>query len=32
MIFDRDFRKPWDEKIWRREEHFGDLRINIWGA
>jgi hypothetical protein len=32
MIFDRDFTKPWDEKIWHRDECFGDLPVGVWGA
>ena len=32
LIFDRDLEKTWDEKIWTREEHFGDLQIAVWGA
>ena len=32
MIFDRDAKQTWDEMIWRRDEHFGDLAISVWGA
>jgi len=32
MIFDTDFQKPWDEKIWRRDEHYGDVPVSVWGA
>ena len=32
MIFDRDSKQTWDEKIWRRGERFGDLQIDVWGA
>ena len=32
MIFDRDTKQTWDERIWRRDEHFGDLPISVWGA
>jgi len=32
VIFDRDPEKTWDERIWRREECFGDLPITVWGA
>jgi hypothetical protein len=32
VIFDRNPERTWDEKIWRRDERFGDLRIGIWGA
>ena len=32
VVFDRDPARTWDERIWRREEHFGDLPITVWGA
>jgi hypothetical protein len=32
IIFDRNPAKAWDERIWRRDEHFGDLPITVWGA
>ena len=32
MIFDRESKQTWDEKIWRRGERFGDLQIDVWGA
>jgi hypothetical protein len=32
MIFDRDSKQTWDERIWRRSERFGDLPIDVWGA
>jgi len=32
MIFDRDPARAWDERIWRCEEHFGDLAVTVWGA
>ena len=32
VIFDRNPERTWDEKIWRRDERFGDLRIGVWGA
>ena len=32
MIFDRDTDRTWDERIWRRDEHHGDLPITVWGA
>ena len=32
MIFDRDNERSWDEKIWRRDESFGDQPITVWGA
>ncbi|MDR1063587.1 MAG: hypothetical protein LBL48_06605 [Azoarcus sp.] len=32
VIFDRAPDKPWDEKIWRREEKQGEREITVWGA
>jgi len=32
VIFDRDSKQTWDERIWRRKGHFGDLSIGVWGA
>ena len=32
MIFDRDSALTWDERIWRRDERYGDLAITVWGA
>ena len=32
IIFDSDRERAWDVKIWRRDEHFGDLPIAVWGA
>ena len=32
MVFDRSADKPWDEKIWRRDEQFEERRISVWGA
>jgi len=32
MIFDRDTKQTWDERIWQRDECFGDLAISVWGA
>jgi len=32
MIFDRETNQTWDERIWRRDEHFGDLAVSVWGA
>jgi len=32
MIFDRESNLAWDERIWRRNERFGDLQIDVWGA
>jgi hypothetical protein len=31
VIFDRDPAKPWDEKIFRREETYQGTRIAVWG-
>ena len=32
VIFNRDPVTPWDDKIWQRQEQFGDLPIGVWGA
>jgi hypothetical protein len=32
VIFDRSPDKPWEEKIWRREETQGARKITVWGA
>ena len=32
MIFDRNPERTWDEKIWRRNESYGDQPITVWGA
>ena len=32
IIFNRTPDTPWDEKIWQRQERFGDLPIAVWGA
>ena len=31
IIFDRDPRKPWEEKVWVREARAGDHAITVWG-
>ena len=31
VIFDRSEGKRWEEKVFRREEHFGDHTITAWG-
>jgi len=31
VIFDRDERKPWEEKIFSREEMYKGKKIQIWG-
>ena len=31
VIFDRDEAKPWDEKVYRREEREGGARVTVWG-
>ncbi|MDQ2733315.1 MAG: ATP-binding protein, partial [Armatimonadota bacterium] len=31
IVFDRDPHKPWDEKIFRREESFEGWKITVWG-
>ena len=32
VIFDRDESKPWEEKIFRREESLGGRAVTVWGA
>ena len=32
VIFDRDASKPWEEKLYRREESFGGRAVTVWGA
>ncbi|MDR1727420.1 MAG: ATP-binding protein, partial [Acidobacteriota bacterium] len=32
VVFDRDFEKPWDEKVWRRAERCDGWDITVWGA
>ncbi|MCL2153125.1 MAG: hypothetical protein FWH57_09250 [Oscillospiraceae bacterium] len=32
IVFDRESKLSWDERIWRRDEHFGDLPITVWGT
>ena len=32
VIFDRDPSKPWEEKIFRREESLGGRAVTVWGA
>jgi hypothetical protein len=32
IIIDRDPARAWDERIWHREEQYGDLPITVWGA
>jgi hypothetical protein len=32
FIFDRESGRPWDERIWRRTEKFGETDIAVWGA
>ena len=31
VIFDRSEGRPWDEKIFRREEGIGDRTVTVWG-
>ena len=31
VIFDRQRERSWNEKIFRREEAFGDTKITVWG-
>jgi hypothetical protein len=32
VIFDRAADKSWEEKIWRREESWGERAITVWGT
>ncbi len=32
VIFDRDASKPWEEKLYRREESLGGRAVTVWGA
>ena len=32
VVFDRDARKPWEERIFRREESLGGKTVSVWGA
>ena len=32
VIFDRDESKPWEEKLYRREESQGGRLVTVWGA
>ncbi len=32
VIFDRDASKPWEEKLYRREESLGGRPVTVWGA
>ena len=32
VIFDREESKPWEEKIYRREESLGGRAVTVWGA
>ncbi|MDR1424472.1 MAG: ATP-binding protein [Azoarcus sp.] len=32
FIFDRESGRPWDERVWRREEAFGGQDVMVWGA
>ena len=32
VVFDRDESKPWEERIFRREESLADRTITVWGA
>ena len=32
VIFDRDGSKPWDEKVFRREESLDGRAVTVWGA
>ena len=32
IVFDRDRNRPWDEKIWQRDENFEGIPITVWGS
>ena len=32
VIFDRDPERTWEDKIWQREEKFGDYPVSVRGA
>ncbi len=32
VVFDRDEAKPWEEKLYRREESLGGRNVTVWGA
>ena len=32
VVFDRDGSKPWEEKLYRREESLGGRAVTVWGA
>ena len=32
VVFDRDESKPWEEKLYRREESQGGRAVTVWGA
>ncbi len=32
VVFDRDESKPWEEKLYRREESLGGRAVTVWGA
>ncbi len=32
VVFDRDESKPWEEKLYRREESFDGRTVTVWGA
>ena len=32
VVFDRDESKPWEEKLYRREESLGGRPVTVWGA
>ena len=32
VIFDRGGSKPWEEKLYRREESLGGKTVTVWGA
>ena len=32
VVFDRTESKPWEEKLYRREESLGGRPVTVWGA
>ena len=32
IVFDRDQARPWNEKIWRRDEIFEGIPVTVWGS
>ena len=32
VTFDRDASKPWEEKLYQREESLNGRQVTVWGA